>query len=127
MRSDRFINRSGECGQVMGEFGVQRIALRGPGCIAGTGRCEGVAGTGGRRRCCEEVAGAGDCECDNVLGTGGRRRCEEVAGTGGRRHHDDVMGTGRRRCREEVAGESGRNRHKDICDFCLKTPITVPR
>ncbi len=77
MRCDRFINRSGETGQVMGTFGVQRIALRGPGCISGTGRCEGVAGTGGRR-CCEEVAGSGGRRHnhrDDVMGTGERHRC----------------------------------------------------
>ena len=40
---DRFINRTG---QVMGEFGAVQIALRGPGCINGTGRCN-VAGASG--------------------------------------------------------------------------------
>ncbi len=53
--------------------GVQRIALRGPGCISGTGRCEGVLGTGGVR-------------CGQVLGTGGEFQCNNVAGTGGRRN-----------------------------------------
>jgi len=88
----------------MGTFGIQRIALRGPGCIDGTGQCTGVAGTGGRRCFCfEDVAGTGDFRCDNVLGTGGRRFRKEVAGTGGRK------------------------RFLDKCEFCLKTPITVPR
>lgn len=127
---DRFINRSG---QVMGEFGTVRIALRGPGCINGTGRCN-VAGARGR---CTNVFGTGDDidKNDNVMGTGGRccdrfddevlgtgrQRCErfidEVLGSGGRRnHHNDVMGTGSRR------------RHKDCdCCECLETPITVPR
>jgi len=72
-------NRSHRCrrkhdNNVAGDFGIQRIALRGPGCIDGTGRCQGVLGTGGR------------CICNGVLGTG-EDRCEEVMGTGGRRHH----------------------------------------
>ncbi|MDF2949585.1 MAG: hypothetical protein K0R07_1622 [Sedimentibacter sp.] len=127
---DRFINRNG---QVMGEFGTVQIALRGPGCINGTGRCN-VAGARGR---CTNVFGTGDeiDRSDNVMGTGGRccdrfddevlgtgrQRCErfinEVLGSGGRRnHHNDVMGTGDRR----------RHRDCDCCE-CLETPITVPR
>ncbi len=115
MGCDRFINRSGNGGQVMGTFGIQRIALRGPGCIDGTGRCQGVAGTGGRRHCCEEVAGTGDFRCDNILGTGGRH------------NHNNVAGTGGGRCRNEVAGTGGRNGHWDSCHWCLKTPTVVPR
>lgn len=117
---DRCINRTG---QVMGEFGTVRIALRGPGCINGTGRCN-VAGESGR---CTNVFGTGDeiDRCDEVMGTG-RRRCErligEVLGAGGRHNHsnnDNVMGTGGRR-----------NRGNDCCEcaWCdLETPITVPR
>lgn len=58
---------------VLGDSGVQRIALRGPGCVNGTGRCNGVLGTGGRR-CCEEVLGTGGRRCEEVLGTGGGTR-----------------------------------------------------
>jgi hypothetical protein len=50
---------------VLGDSGIQRIALRGPGCIDGTGRCTGeVGGAGGSRYCCfntrfaENVQGA---------------------------------------------------------------------
>ncbi|MGD9569397.1 MAG: hypothetical protein AB7V48_13990 [Sedimentibacter sp.] len=128
---NRNINRNG---QVMGEFGAVQIALRGPGCINGTGRCN-VAGARGR---CTNVFGTGDeiDKCDNdVMGTGrrrcdrfddevqgtGRQRCErfidEVLGSGGRcNNHNNVMGTGGRR----------RNRDCDCCE-CLETPITVPR
>lgn len=101
---DRFINRNG---QVMGEFGTVQIALRGPGCINGTGRCN-VAGARGR--------------CTNVFGTGDEfdRYDDEVMGTGGRHNHNDnVMGTGGRR-----------NREKNCCEcawWYLETPITVPR
>lgn len=131
---DRFINRTG---QVMGEFGAVEIALRGPGCINGTGRCN-VAGASGR---CTDRFGMGNdyVNSDNVMGTGGRR-CErfndEVQGTGGRRcdslveevleaagkrrnHNNNVMGTGGRR-----------DRKQDCCDFIwsyLETPFTVPR
>lgn len=98
----RNINRNG---QVMGEFGTTRIALRGPGCINGTGRCN-VAGASGR---CTNVFGTGDdldrCE-SNVLGTGGNRKVNN-----------------------NVAGTGGRNRYCycDYCCECLETPITVPR
>lgn len=139
----RNINRNG---QVMGEFGTPRIALRGPGCINGTGRCN-VAGARGR---CTNVFGTGDdfvnrydndvmgtggrhdyCDDydDDVLGTGGRRHCDyydddDVMGTGGRGrrcnyYDDDVMGTGgrRRRC-DDVAGTGGRRNKKwDCCDW----------
>lgn len=64
--------------RVRGDSGILRIALRGPGCIDGTGRCQGV------------------------LGTGGRICCGEVLGTGGRRHDDEVLGAiGRRHCRHD--------------------------
>jgi hypothetical protein len=136
---NRNINRNG---QVMGEFGTPRIALRGPGCINGTGRCN-VAGARGR---CTNVFGTGDDfvnRYDNdVMGTGGRRdHCndydDDVMGTGGRRrrcnyYDDDVMGTGgrRRRC-DDVAGTGGRrNKNWNCCDWIwsyLETPITVPR
>jgi hypothetical protein len=134
--------------------GVQEIALRGPGCISGTGRCEGVLGTG--RRCndlldaaedfCEEVFGnRGRGCCSNVLGTGGDRfRCSnsDVMGISNREFHcgnGRVMGAGEEeRCGQvfgtgggfvynNVAGTGGRQRRcKDSwCD--LKTPTTVPR
>ena len=98
MCCNRSINRSGECGQVMGTSGSQTIALRGPGCISGTGRCEGVAGTGGGCGCCCCCG----CGCGNVGGTGGSG-CGNVGGTGGFR-----------RC-------------WDVCDWCLGTPTIVPR
>ena len=113
---DRFINRTG---QVMGEFGTVQIALRGPGCINGTGRCN-VAGARGR---CTNVFGTGDDieMCDNVAGTGGRR-CP--------RNDEEVLGTSeRRRCHDNVMGTGGR-RKENCCDFIwsfLETPITVPR
>ncbi|WP_312813650.1 hypothetical protein [Sedimentibacter sp.] len=130
MSCDRFINRSGDCGQVMGTFGVQRIALRGPGCISGTGLCDGVAGTGGRRCCCccGEVAGTGGgCGCGNVMGTGGSNRCNNVAGTGGRSRCNNVAGTGGRSRCNNVAGTGGSNRCWNVCDWCLGTPTIVPR
>lgn len=122
----------------MGEFGTTRIALRGPGCINGTGRCN-VAGARGR---CTNVFGTGDeiDKCNDVLGTGGRR-CfdrfdDEVQGTGGRRccdrFGDEVLGTGgRNKFHSNVLGTGGR-RHKDwnCCEWIwsyLETPITVPR
>lgn len=99
--------------------GVQEIALRGPGCISGTGQCEGVLGTGGRRRCeelCNEIFGdRGRRCCSNVLGTGEEQRCGQVFGTGGGFMCNDVAGTGGRR-----------NRCKDSW-WDLKTPTTVPR
>jgi len=70
-RSNRCRNRNRN-DNVLGESGIQRIALRGPGCISGTGQCEGVLGTGGR--CCEEVLGTGGRRCAEVLGTGEIRR-----------------------------------------------------
>ncbi|MDW5299317.1 MAG: hypothetical protein SA378_04160 [Sedimentibacter sp.] len=81
---------------------IQRIALRGPGCINGTGQCEGVQGTG--CICCGRVLGTGGICCGEVLGTGGRR-CDNILGTGGR-------------CRQ------------DRCEWLwddLTTPTTVPR
>lgn len=111
--------------------GIQRIALRGPGCISGTGRCEGVLGD--RDRCCRchNVLGTGGFRCSNedllgirdrdfrcsnshVLGTGGRRSCGQVFGTGGGFQCNDVRGSGRRR--------------RCHChDWKLSTPTTVPR
>ncbi|MEL7647238.1 MAG: hypothetical protein AAGU76_04050 [Sedimentibacter sp.] len=90
--------------RVLGDSGILRIALRGPGCIDGTGRCQGV------------------------LGTGGRTCCGEVLGTGGRRHHDEVLGERGDRC-EEVLGAIGRRhcRHDKDWLWDLETPITVPR
>lgn len=107
------INRNG---QVMGEFGIPRIELRGPGCINGTGRCN-VAGARGR---CTNVFGTGDDFVNEVRGTGDRRDCfdDEVQGTGERRNNcNNVMGNG------------GRNRNR-CCDWnwCfLETPTIVPR
>lgn len=133
---DRFINRTG---QVMGEFGAVQIALRGPGCINGTGRCN-VAGARGR---CTNVFGTGDeiDKCNNdVMGTGGRR-CDrfndEVHGTGGRRCNslvEEVLEAAERRHHHNcnnVGGTGGRRvRNQHHCDFTccdLETPITVPR
>jgi hypothetical protein len=128
MCCNRFVNRNG---QVMGEFGTTRIALRGPGCINGTGRCN-VAGARGR---CTNVFGTGD-DLDDVMGAG-RRRCDRfddndnVQGAGERRCSNllaEVLeAAGRRRC-NNVLGTGGgrRNRRCDCCD-CLETPITVPR
>lgn len=131
---DRFINRTG---QVMGEFGTVQIALRGPGCINGTGRCN-VAGARGR---CTNVFGTGDeiDRCNNdVMGIGGRR-CDrfndEVQGTGGRRCNslvEDVLeAAGRRHNSNNVMGTGGRrDRDQHCCDFIwsfLETPFTVPR
>ncbi len=89
------INRTGN---VMGESGVlPSIALRGPGCINGTGRCNGVLGTGGVScnellnafcgRCANNVGGAGESCCSNLLGASGPRcvnYSNNVQGTGGR-------------------------------------------
>lgn len=116
-------NRSHRCrrrndNNVAGDFGIQRIALRGPGCIDGTGRCQGVLGTGGRCRCNDGVLGTGGDRCDEVLGAF-ERRCEEVLGTGGRRC-DDVMGTGGRRHHHCC-------RHDNWLWNDLETPTTVPR
>lgn len=86
IRSNRCRNRNRN-DSVLGESGIQRIALRGPGCISGTGQCEGVLGTGGGI-CCGEVLGTGGRRCAEVLGTGGRR-CDNVLGTGGRRRQDN--------------------------------------
>ena len=133
--------------------GIQRIALRGPGCIDGTGRCRGVLGTGGGRRCldaaedfCEEVFGdrVRSC-CSNVLGTGGGRfRCSnsDVMGIGDREFRCDnrrVMGAGEEeRCGQvfgtgggfvcnDVAGTGRRRRRCRPSCWDLKTPTTVPR
>jgi hypothetical protein len=119
------INRTG---QVMGEFGIPSIALRGPGCISGTGRCDGVLGTGGVscdellnvfcRRCGNNVGGAGGGSCGNNVGGAGGSCRSNLLGTGGSRcvnYSDNVQGTG------------GRNR----CCRCscedLCTPTIVPR
>lgn len=113
----------------MGEFGIPRIALRGPGCINGTGRCN-VAGAQGR---CTNVFGTGDCLDDNVRGTGGRRDCiidrlEDVLGEfGSQRCCSNVAGTSDRRRNNNVAGTGSRRRNCDCCCECLETPITVPR
>lgn len=130
---NRYINRTG---QVMGEYGIPRIALRGTGCINGTGRCN-VAGAAGR---CTNVFGTGDDLCDDVAGSGGRRRrycnCDyydDIAGSGGNDCnrcdlYDSLANiiNRRRRC-EDVAGSRGRRRDFDCCLSCLETPTTVPR
>lgn len=134
--------------------GIQRIALRGPGCISGTGRCEGVLGTGGRIRC-EELLEAAEDFCE-VLGDRGRRCCSNVLGTGGERFRCSnsdvmgirdrefrcsnrrVMGAGEERCGQvfgtggefqcnNVAGTGGRRNRCNHSCWDLKTPITVPR
>lgn len=108
IRSNRCRNRCrNRNDSVLGDSGIQRIALRGPGCIDGTGQCEGVLGTGGI--CCGRVLGAGGRRCAEVLGTGGRR-CAEVMGTGGMRRPDPCW-----ECCCEWLWET------------LTTPTTVPR
>ncbi|HBD65018.1 MAG TPA: hypothetical protein DC038_11365 [Clostridiales bacterium] len=100
--SSRCINRNG---QVMGISGITEIALRGPGCISGTGRCigENVGGAGGNcrwgcRRCrFDEVGGAGDNDRDRDRD----------------RDRDNCHKNCKRRC------------HWGCSD--LITPITVPR
>jgi len=136
--------------------GIERIALRGPGCIDGTGRCRGVLGIGDRRRC-EDLLDAAEDFCDEVFGDRGRRCCSNVLGTGGERFRCSnrdllgirdrefrcsnrrVMGAGEdERCGQvfgtgggfqcnDVAGRGGR-RHRCTPSFWdLKTPFTVPR
>ncbi|WMJ75732.1 MULTISPECIES: hypothetical protein [unclassified Sedimentibacter] len=99
----------------MGESEIPRIALRGPGCISGTGRCD-VLGTGGRR-------------CNNILGAGGRN-CGNFRGTGGSGCNNNTAGAGGNRC-NNVQGSGGSNRcHRCCCGWLwnsLETPITVPR
>ncbi len=127
---NRCANNINRNGQVMGEFGTTRIALRGPGCINGTGRCN-VAGAQGR---CTDRFGMGNdfVNTGDVMGESGNRRCfrDDVMGEGGSRRcfRDEVLGEGgSRRCnRNNVQGTGGRNRHWDCCD-CLETPFTVPR
>ena len=136
-------------------LGIQEIALRGPGCINGTGRCEGVLGTGGRR--CDDLLNAAEDFCEEVLGDRGRRCCSNVLGTGGERFrcgNSDVMGIRDRefrcgngrvmgageeeRCGQvfgngggfvcnNVAGTGGRQRRCRNSCWDLKTPTTVPR
>ena len=136
--------------------GIQEIALRGPGCIDGTGRCRGVLGTGGRRRC-DDLLDAAEDFCEEVLGDRGRRCCSNVLGTGGERfrcsnrdvmgirdrdfrcNNRRVMGAGEEdRCGQvlgtgggfqcnDVAGTGGRRRRCKPSCWDLKTPITVPR
>ena len=115
-RSKRCRNREDN---VLGDSGIQRIALRGPGCIDGTGQCENVLGTGGGV-CCGNVLGTGGVCCGNVLGDSGRR-CGNVLGDSG----SDC---------ENVLGDSGRrriNRFRGCYCQCfwdaLETPTTVPR
>jgi hypothetical protein len=126
--------------------GIQRIALRGPGCISGTGRCEGVLGArnrcleaaeefceevfGDRNRCCSNVLGTGSFRCSNrdVLGIRDRRfRCgnQSVMGIRGR-DCGQVFGTGGGFQCNDVEGTGGRNRCRCSC-WNLKTPLTVPR
>lgn len=122
-------NRSGNInrtGQVMGEFGIPIIALRGPGCISGTGRCDGVLGTGGVS--CDELLDIFNRRCDNVLGTGGSR-CNNVLGTGST-CNSNVLGTGGSRFinfADNVLGTGGRKRHCKFSCNDLKTPTIVPR
>ncbi len=119
------INRNG---QVMGISQIPQIALRGPGCISGTGQCDGVLGTGGVscndlldliNRRCTNVLGTGGSRCNNVLGTGGSR-CNNVLGTGGQNNNcNNVMGTGGRRYNKW-------NCCNQIWSY-LETPTIVPR
>ncbi|MDI9494970.1 MAG: hypothetical protein QM227_01735 [Bacillota bacterium] len=112
-------------------FGIQRIALRGPGCIDGTGRCRGVLGTGGRRRC-EDLLDAAEDFCDEVFGDRGRRCCSNVLGTGGERfrcsnrdllgirdrefrcENRRVMGAGEEERCGQVFGTGGGFQHSDL-------------
>jgi len=98
--SSRCINRNG---QVMGISGIPTIALRGPGCINGTGRCIG-----------ENVGGAGcNCCCEFC-----RRRRDEVGGAGGNNNDRDRDNNNcHRNCKRRC--------HWSCSD--LITPITVPR
>ena len=134
--------------------GIQQIALRGPGCISGTGRCEGVLGTGGRcndllnaaedfcdqifgdrnRPCCSNVLGTGEnrfrCSNSNVMGIRDREfRCSNgrVMGAGEEQRCGQVFGTGGEFMRNNVAGTGDRQRRcrKSCWDLC--TPTTVPR
>lgn len=107
---------------VLGASNIPRIALRGPGCINGTGRCDVVLGTGGG--CCRDR--------DDVAGTGGGccREQNNVAGAGGRcwRGRDEVLGTGGNRFRCNNVQGTGGNRRKRCChNHFLETPTTVPR
>ena len=136
--------------------GVQEIALRGPGCISGTGRCEGVLGTGGRRRC-EDLLEAAEDFCEEVFGDRGRRCCSNVLGTGGERFRcsnsnvmgirdsefrcgnrrvmgageeegcGQVFGTGGGFVCNNVAGTGGRQHRCRKSCWDLCTPTTVPR
>lgn len=104
-------------GQVMGCPCTTKpeIALRGPGCINGTGQCDGVLGTG----CigCDELL---DIYC---------RRCTNVGGTGCP-CTSNLLGTGGGRCinyADNVLGTGGRNRCcRNSCND-LTTPCIVPR
>lgn len=101
------------------------IAIRGPGCISGTGRCgeftASFVETNGRpaEGYCGQVSPAGNMQhqrCNrnnNVAGETGRRRCDEeddVLGESGRRPWQNVRG----RCNGNVAGESGRRRCEEV-------------
>jgi hypothetical protein len=71
-RSDNVLgtgNRRRKCHRDENVLGVQEIALRGPGCISGTGECEEVGGAGRRRK--------RFINRSNVLGTGEMRDCFE--------------------------------------------------
>lgn len=109
----------------MGEFGIPTIALRGPGCISGTGRCDGVLGTGGS---CSDLLDALCRRCNNVGGTGGS--CgNNVGGTGGS-CRSNLLGTGGARCinyADNVQGTGGGNRCCRGSWSDLKTPTIVPR
>ncbi len=103
------------------------IAIRGPGCISGTGRCgeftASFVETNGRpaEGYCGQVSPAGNIQHrkfndNDVAGDFGRRRCNgDVAGDSGRRPWQNVHGN----C-GDVAGESGRRRCDCNCfENCL--------
>lgn len=97
----------------MGAAQIPTIALRGPGCISGTGLCDGVLGTGGIS--CSELLGIIGGRCGNVMGTGG---CSS-----------NVLGTGGTRCANNTNNVSGAGGRRNCGCSCnnLKTPTIVPR
>ncbi|MDF2678330.1 MAG: hypothetical protein K0Q97_2680 [Bacillota bacterium] len=95
------------------------IAIRGPGCISGTGRCgeftASFVETNGRpaEGYCGQVSPAGNMfrnkfNDDDVAGDFGRRHCEDVEGDFG----------DRKRCNGDVAGDSGRRPWQNVRGRC---------
>lgn len=91
------------------------IALRGPGCISGTGRCDGVLGTGGIS--CNELLDVFCRRCTNVGGT----RCPCTS---------NLLRAGESRyvnCFDNISGTGGRSRCCRNSCHDLNTPYIVPR